>query len=221
MSIDVGSLTAKQKTIYDMWVNITKKSAEDPELEKLLGLVPKANSRVRKEQIEAKEAIAREAEAVLLHLRSENTLMQKVCPECHLPFATNYHFAARCSDECITTSLGKIGIKWNPEKSAMERWNGPDTVGEIPAIITPTTLKFLKNWARTILSWDITGTEEEQFTKAIDREVEALKHELATATDWPPADFYAGEAEPESEVQEPRLVGSVPSVLDDDPFGDI
>lgn len=219
MTIDRESLNGKQKTIYDMWVNITKKDPEDPELIELLGLVPKTTSRVRKEAIEAKEAVSREAEAVLLHLRRQNTLLQKVCPECHLPFATNYHFVARCSDDCLSRSLAKIGITWKAEKSAMERWNGPNVNGEIPAIITPDTLKFLKSWARVILSWD--EPKEETVKEIINKEFDRIRDDLND--DWAAGVTYDAADEwtdPETEIQEERLVGSVPATLDD-PFADI
>lgn len=153
MEIDYDKLTAYQRQTYDFWVNVAKKPVNE-ELQTLLGLVAKPKTRIRKEAIETKEAVAREAEAVLLHLRRVDTLMQKFCLECNLPFATNYAYAGRCSDDCIKASLARVGIKWNPEKTAQERWNGPDVNGEIPSIITPETLAFLKNWAVTILSWD-------------------------------------------------------------------
>lgn len=153
MAIDYDRLTKVQKQTYDFWVNVSKKPVNE-ELEELLGLVVKPKTRVRKEIHEDKEAIAREAEGVLLHLRRVDTLMQKECLECHRTFATNYHFAGRCSDDCIKASLHSVGIEWSPEKTPQERWNGPGVNGEIPTIISPETLGFLKDWARAILSWD-------------------------------------------------------------------
>jgi len=153
VTIDYDKLTTKQKQTYDFLVKVAKQPINE-KLEAALGLVAKPKPRVRKEAHEDKEAIAREAEGVLLHLRRVDTLMQKECLECHRAFATNYHYAGRCSDDCIKASLHRVGIEWNPEKTPQERWNGPDVNGEIPTIITPETLQFLKNWAMTILSWD-------------------------------------------------------------------
>jgi hypothetical protein len=154
-TIEYDKLNTKQKKTYDFLVNVAKVHEPDSdELAEMLGIVGKPKPRVRKEAHEDKEAIAREAEGVLLHLRRVDTLMQKECLECHRTFATNYHFAGRCSDDCIKASLHRIGIEWNPEKTPQERWNGPDVNGEIPTIITPETRSFLKRWARTILSWD-------------------------------------------------------------------
>jgi len=155
VTIDYDKLNMKQRKTYDFLVNVAKVHKPDSEeLAEVLGIVGKPKPRVRKEIHEDKEAIAREAEGVLLHLRRVDTLMQKECLECHRAFATNYHFAGRCSDDCIKASLSRVGIEWNPEKTPQERWNGPDVNGEIPTIITPDTLTFLKRWARTILSWD-------------------------------------------------------------------
>ena|SRR6478752_4066363 len=155
VTIDYDKLNMKQRKTYDFLVNVAKVHKPDSEeLAEVLGIVGKPKPRVRKEIHEDKEAIAREAEGVLLHLRRVDTLMQKECLECHRSFATNYHFAGRCSDDCIKASLSRVGIEWNPEKTPQERWNGPDVNGEIPTIITPDTLTFLKRWARTILSWD-------------------------------------------------------------------
>jgi len=153
VTIDYDKLNTKQKQTYDFLVKVAKQPI-DEKLEMALGLVGKPKPRVRKEIHEDKEAIAREAEGVLLHLRRVDTLMQKECLECHRTFATNYAYAGRCSDDCIKASLHRVGIEWNPEKTPQERWNGPDVNGEIPTIITPDTLTFLKRWARTILSWD-------------------------------------------------------------------
>jgi hypothetical protein len=167
VTIDYDKLNTKQKQTYDFLVKVAKQPI-DEKLEMALGLVGKPKPRVRKEIHEDKEKVAREAEAVLLHLRRVDTLMQKECLECHSTFATNYHFAGRCSDDCIKASLARVGIAWNPEKSAQERWNGPGVNGEIPAIIEPDTLAFLKTWATTILSWDKTPgeLEHEQHMKA-------------------------------------------------------
>jgi hypothetical protein len=153
VTIDYDKLNTKQKQTYDFLVKVAKQPI-DEKLETALGLVGKPKPRIRKEIHEDKEAIAREAEGVLLHLRRVDTLMQKECLECHLSFATNYAYAGRCSDDCIKASLHRVGIEWNPEKTPQERWNGPDVNGEIPTIITPDTLAFLKRWARAILSWD-------------------------------------------------------------------
>jgi hypothetical protein len=153
VTIDYDKLNTKQKQTYDFLVKVAKQPI-DEKLEMALGLVGKPKPRIRKEIHEDKEAIAREAEGVLLHLRRVDTLMQKECLECHRTFATNYHFAGRCSDDCIKASLHGIGIEWNPEKTPQERWNGPGVNGEIPTIISPETLVFLKTWARAILSWD-------------------------------------------------------------------
>lgn len=156
MAIDYKSLTADQKKTYDFAVTVGKQSPDDPDLIELLGLIAKPKTRIRKEQHEVKEAISREAEAVLLHLRKTDTLIQKICLQCHLPFATNYVYVGRCSDECLKASLADLGIDWNPEKTAEERWSGREGVdanSEIPAILRPETVAFLKEWAKVILSW--------------------------------------------------------------------
>lgn len=70
----------------------------------------------------------------------------KICPECGEQFATNRDYMTRCSDECLQATLEKLGLIWNPEAEEEDRWQA-----EIPALIEPTTLAVLKNWAREIL----------------------------------------------------------------------
>jgi hypothetical protein len=186
VTIDYDKLNTKQKQTYDFLVKVAKQPI-DEKLEAALGLVGKPKPRVRKEAHEDKEAVAREAEGVLLHLRRVDTLMQKECLECHRAFATNYAYAGRCSDDCIKASLHRAGIEWNPEKTPQERWNGPDVNGEIPTIISPETLQFLKSWAVAILSWDDPKPELRisiaDFMEEVQREEEALRNESAMSGD--------------------------------------
>jgi len=87
-----------------------------------------------------------EAEAVLRFLNKPSGYLLKVCKrdQCQLPFGTDYHAVAYCSDACRAKELqSQIGIVWNPHKAPEERWGG-----EPPSIIPPAAmiamLKFVK-----------------------------------------------------------------------------
>lgn len=64
----------------------------------------------------------REAQAVLIFLEHPDAFITKICTECRRSFATTYQHVSNCSTECRVKSLEKIGIDWNPLRSADERW---------------------------------------------------------------------------------------------------
>jgi len=87
-----------------------------------------------------------EAEAVLRFLRNPAGYLLKTCKreQCQLPFGTDYHAVAYCSDACRAKELqSQIGIVWNPHKTPEERWGG-----EPPSIIPPAAMMALLGFVR-------------------------------------------------------------------------
>lgn len=64
----------------------------------------------------------REAEAVLIFLEHPDAFITKICSECRRSFVTTYKYVSNCSITCQIKALSKIGIDWNPVRSADERW---------------------------------------------------------------------------------------------------
>lgn len=160
MTIDREALTAKQKTVVDMWLLVPGRTLDDPELEKLIGVVAAPKSRIRKEVTEVRQAIRREAELVVKHLQMKRVPRITQCQNCKESFSTDYEFNKHCSDECLRRTLEKLGLKWNPDKTPEERWQAE----EIPSTITPTTLKaILPVFERAVNSISFVGSETVKF----------------------------------------------------------
>ena len=104
-----------------------------------------------KRKAEVHAVKVREAEGVLLSLNYTMAIEQHKCNYCKRTFGTNYRYNKHCSEECLKASLDAMGLAWDPEKSAEERWKG-----EPPLTIAPETLAKLKVWAKAILDepWD-------------------------------------------------------------------
>ena len=113
---------------------------------------------------EQRATAVREAEAVLFTLHSATSIEVHKCKGCGREFATNYRYNRHCSDECLAESLqNRMGIKWDPNKSAEERWKG-----EPPTIISPDTLQVLKAWARDLLGYaNVTPPKDDQTIHAV------------------------------------------------------
>jgi hypothetical protein len=139
MTIDRETLTVKQKTIFDMWLLVPGRTPDDEGLEKLLGIVAKPKSRIRREVTEVRAAIHREAELVVKHLQMKRIPHITVCLNCTESFSTDYEYNKHCSEECLRRTIEKQGIKWNPDKTPEERWQAE----QIPSIIAPASLKVL------------------------------------------------------------------------------
>lgn len=90
-----------------------------------------------------------EASLVDYSLDNPKKVMTVVCPTCKEKFQTNYKFQRYCSIECLSTGVLQRGLKWDQEKSAVERWHGLP-----PTTIQPETLKQLLVWAREIVKQD-------------------------------------------------------------------
>lgn len=147
-------LTLKQKRSLADWKSLGL-SVDDDEFWDLwdeafpVGRIMSA-AHVRAEKI---ATVIREAEGVLLSLHHGTTLEEHICKTCGKPFATNYRYNRHCSDDCLAQHLQNfLGIKWDPTKSAQERWGG-----EPPTIIEPATLEILKKWAQAIISLPTVG----------------------------------------------------------------
>lgn len=63
-----------------------------------------------------------EAQAILIFLEHPDQFILKECDQCGGSFLTNYKFVAVCSHKCRVKSLRKVGIEWNPYRTAEERW---------------------------------------------------------------------------------------------------
>lgn len=71
---------------------------------------------------EERDDLTREAQAIHLFLERPDAFVSKVCDECKALFMTSYSFVSLCSTACRITSLERMGIDWNPMRTATERW---------------------------------------------------------------------------------------------------
>lgn len=123
----------------------------DRAMEQLAALLTKHGMAV--EQVEAiketaptsRDAISRQAEAVLLFLETPAKFTTKLCKRCGEAFGTNYRAVSFCSDNCRAREMEKqLGIKWNWYKPEEERWGG-----EPPLVIPPPALQKIQQ----LLQW--------------------------------------------------------------------
>lgn len=83
-----------------------------------------------------------EVEAVIRwHETRGEGFIQKECRNCGLVFAYSWNRTAIsiCSVHCAKADLEKIGIKWNPHKTAGERWGRT-----APLVVPPEALQILQ-----------------------------------------------------------------------------
>lgn len=98
----------------------TKKRRHDERLAKLLGLtLEEVQASRAKEETDDK---VREATAVQLFLERPEAFIQKICKVCGGHFLTTYQYVSDCSTSCMTKSLEKTGITWNPMHNPVNRW---------------------------------------------------------------------------------------------------
>ena len=98
----------------------TKKRRHDERLAQLLGLsLEEVQASRAKEERDDK---VREATAVQLFLERPEAFIQKICKVCGQHFLTTYQYVSDCSTSCMTKSLERIGITWNPMHNPTERW---------------------------------------------------------------------------------------------------
>lgn len=83
----------------------------------------------------------REAQAVLLFLEQPDQFIIKECDQCGGSFMTSYKYVTLCSHRCRVKSLRKMGIEWNPTRTAEERWHRAQI--PIEYIIPPQALAVL------------------------------------------------------------------------------
>lgn len=76
------------------------------------------------EEIEAKNLVSREAEAVLAYVENPSGFRERECNNCGRVFAVNLGHVAFCSDHCRQVALESKGIRWDPTKKAEARWGG-------------------------------------------------------------------------------------------------
>lgn len=103
--------------------------------------VPKPPS--KKEQWR-REAVSREAEAVILFHEDRDKFLQRECRICKRQFAVNRAHIAFCSDDCRSVHLNDVvGLEWDPNgRSPAERW-ASQTGGSEPLIVPPPALEIL------------------------------------------------------------------------------
>jgi len=92
--------------------------------------------------IETTEDKLSEAEAVLRwHQTRGEGFKQKECKNCGLVFAYSWNRDAIsiCSVHCAAVQLKKIGIDWNPHKTARDRWGKT-----APLVVPPEALSVLQ-----------------------------------------------------------------------------
>lgn len=76
---------------------------------------------------------SRTAEAIVEYVRRPDKFRYKSCVVCKEPFLVNYPSVAMCEDKCRIEHLRRIGIEWDPNKSAEARWSPADVPLVIPA----------------------------------------------------------------------------------------
>ena len=149
--IDVASLNAQQRKIYDSFKDVPGFDMEQA----LAGLASKPSGRPAKESkprpTNTQDSVQREGRLVLELLEKADTpLVKKACKRCKRDYLANYEHTAYCSDTCrIEQFKAEYGFTWNPDKTEGERW-GFWLVP--PSTITPETLAQLQEFAKRILS---------------------------------------------------------------------
>ena len=91
--------------------------------------------------VETQEDKLSEASAVILYHETKGVGFQtKVCKHCQEPFAYIWDRTAIsfCSVTCADRDLKKIGLSWNPNRPARERWGRT-----APLVVPPQALKLL------------------------------------------------------------------------------
>lgn len=93
---------------------------------------------------EAKALASREAEAVLLYTENPKKFVEKMCLECHRPFAVNRTSIGYCSDACRKVALEARGLIWNVSADdPKERWSS-GRAGPEPLTVPPVVLELLR-----------------------------------------------------------------------------
>lgn len=126
--VDVAKLNKRQKEIYKTW----KRVGGLFDLQATLD----AEATHNPEELDAK---SQEAELVLGIIHGRDHAVKRACLVCQRHFMTDYLSNRYCSNDCRREALASVGIHWNPEKSARERWGGHP-----PATISPEALKALQ-----------------------------------------------------------------------------
>jgi hypothetical protein len=119
------------------------------------GRPPKAASQAPTTNVNTVDSQYREGRFLLEHLENINApTIRKACVECGQDFLANYKAVALCSDSCrIVRFKRKYGFEWNPERTEAERWG----IWYVPpSIVSPTTLKRLEAFARSLLGIEAT-----------------------------------------------------------------
>jgi len=98
----------------------TKQRRHEERLARLLGITLEEVQASRAK--EERDDKVREATAVQLFLEHPEAFIQKICKECGAPFLTTYQYVSDCSTACMTKSLEKVGITWNPMHNPVNRW---------------------------------------------------------------------------------------------------
>lgn len=144
----------------------TKLKRHDQLLAELLGRTPEEIQAAR--DIEETDSKFREAQAVHLFLERPDAFISKTCQECLQVFLTTYKFVSVCSTMCMTKSLEKVGIDWNPFRTAEERWKRASI--PIPYTIPPQALKILLQIAKL--------PDTEQSNNDAHTDLDSVLHEL-------------------------------------------
>lgn len=114
-----------------------KLERELAKLEKLTGYKPKSPVVVMVDEHKEK---SRQAEAVYEFVKKpDKHWIQRQCGNCRKSFLVNYPSVNMCSDQCRRESLEAIGIRWDPNKRAEERWAPAD----VPLVVPPAALQLL------------------------------------------------------------------------------
>lgn len=90
------------------------------------------------EEIDEKNQISREAEAVIAYVENPKGFREQECNNCGRLFAVNLGHVAFCSDHCRKVTLESKGIYWNPNKRPEERW------GTVPLVVPPEAMDTAK-----------------------------------------------------------------------------
>jgi len=98
----------------------TKQRRHDELMAQLLGKTVEEIRATR--DAEEQDDKLRQAQAIHLFLEKPSAFAIKECGNCGGSFLTTYKYVSDCSNSCRVKSLRKIGIEWNPYRTADERW---------------------------------------------------------------------------------------------------
>lgn len=142
----------------------TRRRKEDERLAELLGKSLEEIQAMR--GVEETDSKFREAQAVHLFLEKPDAFKSKVCQECFGVFLTTYQYVSVCSMNCMIKSLEKIGIDWNPFRTAEERWKRASI--PIGYQIPPQALKILIELA------DVSQSDDQQVNNEFQRDLDSV-----------------------------------------------